>query len=886
MSTKPDLEKFQHKIKAQFKLPARRGTFTPFPQELHPELQAFLRHVGLEELYLHQAKMFEEAWKGSNTVITTSTASGKTLSFLLPVVQKILSDPSTRAFFFYPTKALAQDQYRALQPILDYFGENRIQAGVYDGDTPPNERSRIRKQANIILSNPEMLNGSFIPNHSTAGFHGIFAQLRFIVLDELHVYRGAFGSHMSNILRRVRRICRYYRSQPQFLLSSATIANPVELAENLCHEKFVHIHEDSSPQTAKEIFLWQPPFVEDSPFRKKPEEEASELISHLVEARCRFITFCRSRRGVEVVLKEARDKLSNLPEQPSLGRDLSHKVAGYRGGYTRKERKAIEKKLAQGDLVGVIATKALELGIDVGDFELAIICGFPETKASFWQQIGRVGRRGKKGIGILILDVNSRDQYIALDPDYLLQSGLESAVIDKNNLFIQLAHVRAAAAELPLSLEDSVVFPDLGEIIPVLIQARELKNEYGSFHWVGPEYPAGDFNLRNISQNTYKIINQETGQMITEMDESQAFHEVYPKAIYIHDSMQYMVEELDLINRVAYVFPVDMDYFTVPFVETDVSIIKIFREETLPRSEVFFGDVRIRETIPAYKMVQFHNHQNLGYESIKLSLAQKLETEGIWYRIPESTAQVFDHHGAFNFYRGLQHALLCAVRIKTMGTREDVSTTFFHTVEEQSSQKKSYLLLYDLYPGGLGFCEKAFDFALEVLQGAIRLVGNCSCQEGCPACVGDYYLDKKIVLWGLVSLSKKLPPPEGITPPPSRPPIKKEKKEFNFAQLPDKWSDFVQHLWKSGEKLSEFFISIRKVEIQGTVLFLHVGSNFLGTWILDKSNEKKIKNIFQYYVEMPESYSLQVKTPEENTETIAKVMRRYDDLTTKETSSN
>ncbi|WDC83167.1 helicase-related protein [Caloramator sp. mosi_1] len=337
----------------------------------------------------------------------------------------------------------------------------------------------------------------------------------------------------------------------------------------------------------------------------------------------RFITFCKSRREVEVVLKETRDKLSNIEYIPSL-LDLTDKIAGYRGGYKKEERKDIEKRLVKGDINGVIATNALELGIDIGDIDIVICSGFPGTKASFWQQIGRAGRR-KEAVGILILDVGPIYQYIAVNSEFLLKTGIENAVLDKNNLFIQLAHVRAAAAELPLTLDDAELFPDIAEIIPVLLKAGELKNDGGIFTWIGKEHPAGDFSLRNISRDIYKVINKINGEMLTEMDEYQAFHEVYEKAIYMHDGVQYMVEKLDLVNRIATVFPIEVNYFTVPFTDTMVNIIKEFKNTEFARTTATFGDVLIKEAVVAYKMIQFHNRQNLGFESIRDNLLLPLK---------------------------------------------------------------------------------------------------------------------------------------------------------------------------------------------------------------------------------------------------------------------
>lgn len=872
------LDKYKNKIVGIKNIPSRAPVYSEFPWNLKEDLKEFLKGQGVDKLYCHQSEMFSRSVEGKNVIITTSTASGKTMSFLLPVINKILDDPSARAIFIYPTKALAHDQYRNMIPILEHFGPKRIQAGIYDGDTPPNERARIRKNANIILTNPEMINSSFLPNHSLFGFNHIFSRLKFVVIDELHAYRGAFGSHMANIMRRMNRICRYYKSSPQFLCSSATIANPVEIAENICCEKFEHISRDGSPSGEKVIYFWQPPFVRDTQFRKGPEEEASELIPDLVDNGTRFITFCKSRREVEVVLKESRDRLTNMEGKPSLGKDLSHLVAGYRGGYTPEERKEIENRLSTGKLMGVISTNALELGIDIGKLDLSIICGFPGTKASFWQQLGRAGRRGDVSYGLLMFDVSPVDQYIAVNNEWLMDSGVENAVIDKNNLFIQLAHVRAAATELPLSLDDAAIFPDLGEIVPVLIEAKEVRNDGGTFIWTGNEFPAGDFNLRNINNNTYKVLNKLNGTIITEMDEPMAFHEVYPKAIYIHDSMQYLVESLDLVNRIATVIPVDMNYFTVPFVETDVNILREFKNKEVYRTTEYFGDVKVKEAVPAYKMIQFHNHQNLGFERVTLPLYLEIETEGLWFTIPDEVDEVYNGYTMYNYYNGLKHSLLNASLMRTMATREDMSSTVFNTKDEYGQIKKSHILIYDLYTGGLGFSEKAYDFGYEIIEDAILLVKKCSCEDGCPACVGDYHLDKKLVLWGLKSLLEQEEAPGNIKRA-AAPPRVIEEHIFNMDELPEKWRQFVAVLKEKSEYLHSFLSTIDRVELMGNKLMFVTDFKFYENWVLEASNRKKIMNTIKRYVKTPSTFDIGVNVIEKNPDDIQeKIMRRYDDL--------
>lgn len=417
-------------------LPARHGQYAEYPELLLPEIKSYLSDQGIGQLYCHQAEMFERTLEKKNIVITTSTASGKTLGFLLPVLQEILKSPSSRALFIYPTKALASDQMRALVPFVEYFGNNRISAGVYDGDTATNERSRIRNSANIILTNPDMINSSFLPNHSDTGFSFMFSNLKYVVIDELHSYRGAFGSHLANVFRRLGRICRYYSSSPQILCSSATIANPIELAENICGKDFILIDNDGSPSPVKSYHFIQPPKIGSTEGRIRSSKVTAELIPELVMENHSFIAFCRTRRDVEVVVKEARDRLTSLEQTGLSYADL---IAGYRGGYKPEERKLLERKMVSGEMKGLVSTNALELGIDIGKVDTTILTGYPGTRASFWQQSGRAGRSGSKSDTYLVLENRPQDQYLLIDPDWLFAAQSENAVVDKNNLFIQLA---------------------------------------------------------------------------------------------------------------------------------------------------------------------------------------------------------------------------------------------------------------------------------------------------------------------------------------------------------------------------------------------------------------------------------------------------------------
>ena len=886
-------------------IPAHSADFIDFPAGLHSDICAYLTGHGIPCLYTHQAEMFEKAQNGENVVITTFTASGKTLSFLLPVLQEVLEDPLTRAVFVYPTKALAADQYRALQPFLEYFGEGRIAAGVYDGDTMPAERSRIRKSANIILTNPEMLNAAFLPNHSKYGFDFIFTNLKYVVIDELHSYRGAFGAHLANIFRRMKRVCGYYRSKPQFLCSSATIANPVELAERICGERFALIDRDGSPAPEKEYRIVQPPEIKgnnDKIYgRRSASSVAADLIPELVEEDRHFIAFGRSRRNVEVILKESRDKLDAAG---FLGHGGSGKIAGYRGGYTPLERREIERKMTDGELSGLVSTNALELGIDIGKLDSTVIVGYPGTRASFWQQTGRASRSGEKCVNYLILENQPFDQYIAVDPEWLFSRASESAVVDPDNLLIQLAHIRAAAAEMPLSLDDAALFPDLGEVIPVLMNAEEVKSLAGRFAWAGPAFPAGDYSLRNMDRTRFKLIVMDdvefvdgrrqakgAGREVTEMDESQAYHELHPGAVYMHDGVLYEVLKLDLVSRTAEAVPFNGNYYTVPAGTEETRILRRFHEKELKRMKSCFGDINVNEVISMYKKLQFHNHQNLGYVELTQPLQKDFDTESTWIEIPDNVVEVYrsllvpNRNGELvlnNHFEGLCYALKNAAMMTTMTERDDIDAVVSNNAvipygrEEQAVS----LYIYDKYEGGLGYSEKIYELVPQIIKNAVRMVEGCSCESGCPACVGDYSLDKKMVLWGLKNFLEESEPPEfeektgGELYPFIR-------KEFSFYDLPDEWSEFCDSVVKNGENGGAFLRTVSRVEVNGHSLILTVGNAFYEEWLGEPDNLRGLENTVRYHAVCPSDMRIEIRVVEnrEKTDKIrGKLQRRYDGL--------
>ena len=858
-------------------IPAHPALYDDFPENLLTELAGYLREKGIDRLYCHQVEMFEKVTAGKHVVITTSTASGKTLSFLLPVVQEILKKPLTRAIFIYPTKALAADQYRAIRPFLEYFGENRIVAGVYDGDTPVAERTRIRQSANIILTNPEMVNGAFLPNHSKYGFDFLFSNLKYIVIDELHTYRGAFGSHLANVFRRLSRVCRYYHADPQFLCSSATIANPVELATEICGKQFELVDKDGSPAAERGYYLIQPPKImgKDGDYygQVKITTVAAELLPELMDDGKNFIAFTKSRKNVEIVLKETRDRLE---AEDFLGLHRPEEVSGYRGGYTVSERKQIESQMISGELMGLISTNALELGIDIGKISTTVLVGYPGTRASFWQQTGRAGRSGKRSDNYLILDQMPFDQYIALEPGWLFEGSSENAVIDKNNLIIELAHIRAAAAEIPLTLDDIALFPDLGEAIPVLLGAEELASYNGKFAWSGGEFPAGDFSMRNIEDRRYKLLHKENGKEITEMDESQAFRELHEGAVYMHDGVAYQVTKLDLESRTAYAVPFNGNYYTVAAGETNVKVIHEQKSTELARTVLHFGDVNVSDYVYMFKKMQFHNHVNLGYESLPKALSKDYDTESVWMRMPENVVRVYrgllqvnenTKQVRNNYYEGVCFALKNAARMVTMTEQEDIGVITSADALELAfaSDSDVDLYFYDKYVGGLGFSEKIYDKMDEVIHSAVKLVKGCSCKKGCAACVGDHRLDKEMVLFGLENLLEHWDVPMDVKVAEYGPSTFR-RKEFQFEKLEEQWDEFCKRIRENGESFAAFLQTVPSVEIRDRMLILKLTKSFYEDWVMEPGNRTSLKNIICYYADVPAGFQIQVALTEERDE--------------------
>jgi len=860
-----DLGRFSKRIVAQRELPPREASFVDLPPELPPALAEAVRARGFEQLYSHQAELYRRAKAGEDVVITTATASGKTLGFLLPVLEAVLADPAARILLLYPTKALAQDQLRGMLELADSLRADGtpLELGVYDGDTPPDERRRIRERANLVLTNPDMLNAGLLPAHGRPGYAQLFRHVRYVVIDELHVYRGAFGAHLSNLMRRLQRVCAHYGSRPQFLASSATIANPRELAEKLCHRPFSLIDEDGSPAGGKTVYFWQPPLTENDT-RRAASKELTDLLPQVLRQRHKTIAFCRSRKETEIVLKEARDKLQEVDGR----HDESDLLAAYRGGYTPEERRHVEQDLLTGRLLGVVSTNALELGVDIGQLELVIQAGFPGSRASFWQQLGRAGRRGHQASGILILATRPTDQFLASNPDWLLDQEAEHAVVDPDNLTVQLAHVRAAAAELPLSLDDAASFPDLGEIACVLEEAGELRETYGSWHWSGPAFPAGEFSLRNTDGDRFKVVDRRDERVLCEMTRPQVYREAHPRAVYLHGGLEYMVEELDLVGNRAVVVPVDQNYYTQPDVRTHIQVLVTQEPQRQIAGSAWLGDVRVDDTVVGYKMLEFHNHQNLGYEKLHQPLTTQLETEALWVAVPEDVLSALGEQST-DALTGVTHALRASAQRLTMAERGDLLGTTFRYTDEGAGSTRTSVVLYDNHPGGIGFAVKAFELLPQVLGDALRLVEGCACADGCPACVGDYHLSRSLIAWALANLDR--PEPASTEPTAERIPL---------IEAARRWGEVLEALPPGPG--SAFLRLVGGVRVSPGKLVLQLASPELARWIGVEQAQDLLRSALQRALELPAGVQIVGEASDEAAQASAKarlkLRRRYEDL--------
>ncbi len=608
-------------------LPPRPPQFAPFPSDLDPRLREALARRGIEQLYTHQARAVELVLQGRHVVLVTPTASGKTLAYTLPVLQALLQDSSARALYLFPTKALAQDQLQALQGFIDEL-DIPARAAVYDGDTPASARRAIRASANVVLTNPDMLHTGILPHHTK--WLTLWTNLRYIVLDEVHQYRGVFGSHLANVLRRIRRIARFYGCEPQFVACSATIANPQEFVERLIDAPVAVVDEHGAPQGPKLFFIVRPPLVDATlNVRRSSLLEARRVAGFFLADNVPTIVFTRSRLATEVLLRYLRHDAPDLGLAPEA-------VRGYRGGYLPRERRAIERGLREGTVCGVVSTNALELGVDIGDLEACIIVGYPGTVASTWQQAGRVGRRGNPAAVVLVAGPSPLDQFLATHPEWLFGRSPEHARVHPDNLYILVEHIRCAAFELPFRADEGFgrLPPEVvREILNFLVEEGVLHRAGDTYYWTAPTYPAERVSLRTVSRHTITILEQPGGTPVGEVDRHAVHQMCFPGAVYLHEGRQYLVEFVDWERGEALARPVEVDYFTVPLTRTAVEPIRTVAEadgRTL-------GEVAITAQVVGFKKVRFFTHEVVGREDLEIP-PWRFEAPACWFTLPVAVA--------------------------------------------------------------------------------------------------------------------------------------------------------------------------------------------------------------------------------------------------------
>ena len=692
---------------------AREALLAPLPEGLHPRVRDALAAQGVEALWAHQAEAWEAAQRGEHLIVTTGTASGKTLAFNLPVLDALASEPKRRALYLYPTKALAQDQLRA----LGSFRLPKLRAAIYDGDTATERRWQVRKWANLILSNPDMLHVGVLPHHDRWG--DVLSNLAYVIVDEAHVYRGVFGSHVGNVLRRLRRLARVYGAEPQFLLASATIANPGELGARLLGVETTVVGDDAAPRAERTVALWNPPLTdEELGVRASALGEASKLMADLVSRGLRTLCFAKSRRAAELIHRFTADRLGD-----------DSVLSPYRAGYTPAQRREIERRLLEGELLGVSATNALELGIDVGLLDCVISVGFPGTVASLRQQWGRAGRRGH-GLAVLVASEDALDQYFMREPRALLGRRVEAAILDHENQRVLDGHVRAAAFEAPLDDADREVLGNAA--LERAAKLPELRRTQAGYVWAGRDYPAAQVSLRSTGPEAFTIVDATSGTVLGVVEQERAYSTVHEGAIYLHLGESYRVRELDLVARAAVVEPFSGDYYTQPKVETTTAIVEPRRAERRLGLELSFGGVVVTDQVVGYQKKSIQTQESL--ELVGLDLPEtEFETEAVWF-LPEPwmLEGLEREPRLLGSLHAAEHSLIALLPLWAMCDRWDIGglSTNLHFQTGRPT-----IFVYDGHSGGVGIAERGFQVFEGWVEDTARLLRGCPCERGCPSCV-------------------------------------------------------------------------------------------------------------------------------------------------------
>ncbi len=746
-STYPD------RICAELRLPASDGCYAELPGDLDARLRHALKQRGIRKLYSHQRAAWDRLQAGCHLVAVTPTASGKTLCYNLAVLHAVLQQ-GAKALYLFPTKALSQDQVAELLE-LNSSGNLGIRAYTFDGDTPGDARKAVRVHGDVVVSNPDMLHQGILPHHTK--WAQFFENLRYVVIDEMHIYRGVFGSHVANVIRRLRRVCRFYGSEPQFIFASATIANPEQLAASLVEADVVAITQSGAPQGERRLLLWNPPVVNsDLGIRASARSQSTRIVRLAVRAGLKSILFARSRLMVEVITKYLKDVFDRDPRKPP-------RVAAYRGGYLPTARRATESQLRRGSLDCVVATSALELGVDIGALDVCVLNGYPGTVAATWQRWGRAGRRNRPALGVLVASSDPLDQYIVRNPDYFLDASPEHACIAPDQLLILLDHVRCAAFELPFHSSDRFGGEDLQELLEYLQEHEVVYREADRWHWGTESYPANSVSLRSAAEGNFVVIDRSDDRqdVVAEVDFSSAPMTLYEGAIYMLQAYPYQVERLDWKGRKAFVRRTRVDYYTDAIDYTRLKILERFVDTRQGRGSAAHGEVHLVRRIAGYKKIRYYTHENVGYGEIRLP-DQELHTSAVWWQVaPDVLHQALpSRQQALDGFLGAAYALHHVSAFEMMSDPRDLGRAvgdgdaeWFATLgvngrgvlrdaagnplaDLPHGRFKPAVFLYDNYPGGVGLSAPLYERRRAVCRRARRLIAQCDCRLGCPACVG------------------------------------------------------------------------------------------------------------------------------------------------------
>ncbi|WP_350020034.1 DEAD/DEAH box helicase [Priestia flexa] len=696
----------------------------PFPSQIHEKIREGLEKRGILSIYTHQATAFTYAYEKKNVVAVTPTASGKTLCYNLPVLQSIMENEQSRALYLFPTKALAQDQKTELNELIEEMDAS-INSYTYDGDTPANIRQKVRKAGHVVITNPDMLHSAVLPHHTK--WVSLFENLKYIVIDELHTYRGVFGSHVANVIRRLKRICRYYGSKPVFICTSATIANPKELAEHLLGEQVELVDNNGAPSGKKHFIFYNPPVV-NKPLniRRSATLEVRNIAGEFLKNKIQTIVFARSRVRVEIILTYLQELVKNQLKGKA--------IQGYRGGYLPKQRREIEKGLRSGEIYGVVSTNALELGVDIGQLQVCVMTGYPGTVASAWQQAGRAGRRHGEAVIVMVASSSPLDQYMIQNPEYFFSRNPETARINPDNLVILVDHLKCASYELPFKQGETFDGVDIEDVLEFLGEERVIHLSGDKWYWMNDSFPAHNISLRSASQENVVIIDQSdiaNVKVIGEMDRFSAMTLLHDEAIYLHQGIQYQVEYLDWDEKKAYVREVTADYFTDANLAVNLKVLEADKETKASSYTMGYGDVMVSAMATIFKKIKFETHENIGSGPIHLP-EEELHTNAVWLSFSKEVFQESEER--------LEQALLSvATTIQSIAPLMVMcDPSDLHVVPQVKAvhNEEPTIFLYDRYPGGIGLSDKVYEQMKEVLEEAQQLIATCHCESGCPSCIG------------------------------------------------------------------------------------------------------------------------------------------------------